>query len=81
MWTEIIKTKNFYKDLFDIINCDAFGIVFWKMALCKRIQLCNMDHGMFPIIQQQLCFEYAQFTVYVTKKQSLPFQIGPSTPA
>ena len=33
--TELIKSNNWDKDLFDIINWDAFGIIFRETKLCK----------------------------------------------
>ena len=44
MQTELIKTNNLDKDLFDIIDLGAFGIVFHAMKLSDRIQISKMAY-------------------------------------
>ena len=61
MRTELIKTNDWDKELFDIIDWDAFGIAFREMNLSDRIQISKMAHGILPIMRQQLLFEYATF--------------------
>lgn len=61
MRTELIKTNDWDKDLFDIIDWDAFGIAFREMNLSDRIQISKMAHGILPIMRQQILFEYATF--------------------
>ena len=44
MQKELIKTNEWDKDLFEIIDWNAFGTVFRIMILCDRLKLFKMPH-------------------------------------
>jgi hypothetical protein len=63
MKNELTKKKHKYKwerDLFDTINWDNFGIVFHSMDETDKIPIFKfkMSHGMLPVMQRLIQFEY-----------------------